>query len=413
MNANTHKYDSLLSDLRRLPGSYWILFSGTLINRFGHFVIPFLALYLQREGYGAWVTGASLAAYGVGGLLANVGGGWCADRVGRKPTILFSCAGAAIAMLGLSQASTAAWIIVLSGLVGLTSSMYFPAASALLADLVPAPLRVRAFGCQRLAVNLGFALGMMTAGALAAHSFLWLFIIDAATTAVLGLMVLFGLPKGKQPCRENAGWGIALRAMASNGAYLRAVFASFCIAVVFWQMSSTFGLHVIRIGGHSEWDYGLLMALNGVMIVLFELPLTSLTRRFAAPVVMAVGYFIVGLGIALSALGGAMPLLVGVMILFTLGEMISLPVAHSYIATLAPDHMRGRFMGVLGVAWSGATMIGPAVGLMLFEHSPTLLWISCGALGALAALSALGCRENAEERDSSAGEIATSSEELA
>lgn len=395
MKTNASKHDSLLNDLRRLPKCYWILFSGTLINRFGHFVIPFLALYLKREGYDAWVTGASLTAYGAGGLLANLGGGWCADRVGRKPTILFSCAGAALSMLGLSQAHEATSLIILSGVVGMTSSMYFPAASALLADLVPAPLRVRAFGCQRLAVNLGFALGMMTAGALAAHSFLWLFIIDAATTALLGLLVLFGLPAGKQTPRENAGWGVALKAMRSNGSYLRAVFASFCIATVFWQMSSTFGLHVTLVGGHDEQDYGLLMALNGLMIVLLELPLTSLTRRYAAPRVMAIGYLTVGLSMALSAFGGGMPLLVVVIVLFTIGEMMALPVAHSFIATLAPDEIRGRFMGVLGVAWSAATMIGPAVGLILFEHSPVLLWIGCGALGIMAAVSVIGCREEA------------------
>ncbi|BCX47473.1 MFS transporter [Haloferula helveola] len=397
MNANAPPHASLWSDLRRLPRSYWILFSGTLINRFGHFVIPFLALYLKREGYDAWVTGAALAAYGAGGLLANISGGYCADRIGRKPTILFSCMSAAAAMLALSQAHTAGSIIVLSGMVGLVSAMYFPAASALLADLVPVELRVRAFGCQRLAVNLGFALGMMTAGALATHSFVWLFVIDAATTAALGLLVLVGLPAGRKASRTNAGWGVALRSMRSNGAYLRAVFASFCIAMVFWQISSTWGLHVTVVGGYSEKVYGWLMALNGLMIVALELPLTSLTRRFAAPRVMSIGYLIVGLSIGLSAFGGAMPLLVAVMVLFTLGEMIALPVAHSFIATLAPDDMRGRFMGVLGVAWSSATMIGPAAGLALFEHSPALLWIACCGLGALAAASVAGCRQRTKE----------------
>lgn len=378
-----------------LPRSYWILFSGTLINRFGHFVMPFLALYLKREGFDAWVTGASLAAYGAGALVANLIGGYCADRIGRKPTILFSCASAVLSMLALSQAHAAASIIALSGSVGLASAMYFPASSALLADLIPARLRIRAFACQRLAVNLGFALGMMTAGALAAHSFLLLFIIDAATTAVLGLMVLFGLPEGGRASSGTAGWGVALGAMRHNKPYLRAVFASFCIAVVFWQLSSTWGLHVTGVGGYSEKTYGWLMAINGLMIVGLELPLTSLTRRFAAPRVMAAGYLLVGLGIGLSALGGALPLLVAVMVLFTLGEMTALPVAHSFIANLAPDDMRGRFMGVLGVAWSSATMLGPAAGLALFGYSPALLWLGCLGLGALAAASVAGIREAA------------------
>ncbi|GAA5482707.1 MDR family MFS transporter [Haloferula sargassicola] len=393
MNAHAPPHASLWSDLRRLPRCYWILFSGTLINRFGHFVMPFLALYLKRQGHEAWVTGASLAAYGAGALLANITGGYCADRIGRKPTILFSCTSAALSMLALSQAHAPGAIVAISGVVGLASAMYFPASSALLADMVPAALRIRAFGCQRLAVNLGFALGMITAGALAAGSFLWLFVIDAATTALLGLLVLIGLPAGKKPAPSNAGWGVALRSMRGNPPYVRAVFAAFCSAMIFWQLSSTWGLHVTTVGGFSEKTYGWLMAINGLMIVAFELPLTSLTRRFAPPRVMAAGYLLVGLGIGLSAFGGALPLLVAVMVLFTLGEMVALPVSHSFVANLAPDDMRGRFMGVLGVAWSSATMIGPAAGLALFERSPESLWIACFGFGALAAASVAGIRE--------------------
>lgn len=387
MTSSERNHSSLWSDLRRLPRSYWILFSGTLINRFGHFVMPFLALYLKKEGFEPWVTGASLASYGGGTLFASFLGGYLADHLGRKPTILISCLAGVITMLALSQASTPAALIILSGLVGLAGSMYFPAASALLVDLVPRDLRLRAFGCQRLAVNLGFAIGMTTAGFLASHSFLLLFIIDASTTAALGVIVMLGVPPGGQPKSEHTGWGVALAAMRRNTAYLRAIFASFCMAVVFWQLSSSWGLHITTVGGHGEQVYGWLMGLNGLLIVLLELPLTSLTRHHPGPRVMMVGYLLSGIGIGLSAFGGSLGLLFAVMILFTLGEMISSPVGHHYVAGLAPDDMRGRFMGVLGISWGSAAMVGPALGIALFEHSPSILWIACFALSALAAAS--------------------------
>ena len=94
---------------------------------------------------------------------------------------------------------------------------------------------------------------------------------------------------------------------------------------------------------------------------------------------------LVGIGMGLNLLGNGLPVLVLVMVIFTIGEMISLPVAHSYIATLAPEDMRGRFMGVLGLAWSLATMIGPGLGVALFESSPAFLWVLCTGLGLLAA----------------------------
>ena len=111
------------------------------------------------------------------------------------------------------------------------------------------------------------------------------------------------------------------------------------------------------------------------MIVFFELPLTSLTRRFAPTRVMAVGYALVGLGMGLNIFGANLWVLTISMVIFTIGEMISLPIGHSYMANLAPEEMRGRYMGVLSVAWSSATMVGPAAGVALYQFSPPVLWV--------------------------------------
>ena len=401
MNTQTNATTGTLwQDLKALPGRYWILFSGTLINRFGHFVIPFLAVYLRREGYEAWVIGWSLAAFGAGALLAGVIGGYLADRIGRKATLVLSCAGAAATMIALSQAVTPFALIAATWGNGLLSAMYFPAASALLADMVPLHLRVRAFSCQRLAVNLGFAMGMATAGLVAQHSFLILFLVDAATTALLGLAILVGLPGGRRVVAEGAGWGVALRHLRTNRPFLGTVAATFCIAMVFWQMSSSYGLHVTEGGGHGEKVYGLILALNGVMIVLFELPLTSFTRRFSPPRVMAAGYVLVGVGMLINVFGASVSILLISMVIFTVGEMISLPVGHSYMASLAPEDMRGRYMGVLSIAWSSATMIGPAAGVALYQFSPPVLWVVVFMVSCLAALAvlALGARDPVEEK---------------
>jgi MFS family permease len=95
---------------------------------------------------------------------------------------------------------------------------------------------------------------------------------------------------------------------------------------------------------------------------------------------MSVGYALVGIGMGLNFFGASLGALVVVMVVFTIGEMISLPIAHSHIAGLAPEEMRGRFMGVLGIAWNGATMLGPALGMALFS-----VWPACLLLGLAAA----------------------------
>lgn len=213
------EHTTLLQDLKALPGQYWILFSGTLVNRFGHFVIPFLAIYLRQEGFDAKVTSLTMAAYGAGALLAGVIGGYLADRLGRKNTMLISCGGAAAFMMLLSQAHSVPALVITTFMTGLLTAMYGPAAGALIADLIPPALRVRAFSCQRLAINFGFAAGMATAGFMATRSFFALFVADAATTLILGLTVLFGLKPRPVTSRENSGWGHALRHMRRNGPF--------------------------------------------------------------------------------------------------------------------------------------------------------------------------------------------------
>jgi MFS family permease len=78
------------------------------------------------------------------------------------------------------------------------------------------------------------------------------------------------------------------------------------------------------------------------------------------------------------------------MAIVTFGEMLTIPVSVAYIADLAPPHLRGRYMGANGLVWAAALVIGPGLGMKLFAIGPAVLWLSCGALGLLAATIILG-----------------------
>jgi MFS family permease len=149
-------------------------------------------------------------------------------------------------------------------------------------------------------------------------------------------------------------------------------------------MTSSFGVQVTNLG-FSAATYGLLISLNGVLVVLCELPLTTITRRLSARRVMAAGYLLCGVGFALNAVAQTVPMLAACVFLFTLGEMLAMPVQSAYVANLAPAHLRGRYVGVFGLNFAVALIFAPALGLKLLSYNPTLLWIGCGVLGALAA----------------------------
>lgn len=388
MNANT---DSLASRLRALPRPVWILFVGTFLNKFGAFVMPFLTLYLTSRRYTVEQAAAAISSYGAGCLLAAALGGHLADTFGRRNTIIFSMFSTAIAMLLLSQATSFAAILIITFFVAVTGELYRPACSALLADLVPAGDRVTAYSAYRMAFNAGFAFGPATAGFLASHSYLWLFIGDAATSVLFGIVAWVALPHGLRSSRSESGWKPALKIISQDKRFLQLLAASFAISFVFMQMSSTFSLHVTGCG-FSAASYGLLISFNGALVVFFELPLTTFTQRFSARRVMALGYFLIGAGFALNAIANTIPLLALGVFIFTLGEMIAMPVSSAYVADLAPKEYRGRYSGTLALTWALAVVVGPNLGMTLFTKSPLVLWLGCGSLGLVASAIILSGR---------------------
>jgi MFS family permease len=375
---------TLSASLRALPRAAWVLFFGTFLNKFGSFVIPFLTLYLTRLGYPLSAAAEALGAYGVGNLLASLLGGQLADRFGRRPTIVLSMFSGAAAMMLLSQARTLPAIIACAALAGLTGELYRPASSALLADLVPAGQRVTAYSALRMSFNAGWAFGPAIAGFLAGRGYFWLFAGDAFTSVLFGAVALFALPRGDRHPGGAASWADLGRALRRERVLPRVLGASFLIALIFFQANSTFGLHVLH-RGYSASTYGAIISLNGAMIVLFELPLTTVTRRFPAPKVMALGYLLAGFGFALNGLAYSIPAFVACMAVFTLGEMLAMPVTSAYIADRAPATMRGRYMGVYGLNWTLALIVGPGFGMALLAAGPAELWTACAALGVGAA----------------------------
>ena len=375
---------TLLTSLRSLPRPAWILFFGTFLNKFGTFVVPFLTLYLTGRGYTVTEAGLAVGAYGVGNFCASLLGGYLADQLGRRRTIVLSMFLGAAMMLALSQATSLPVIIILTALTGLASEFYRPASSALLADLVPPVQRVTAFATLRMAFNAGFAFGPATAGLLAACGFFWLFVGDAGTSLLFGLVAWLSLPRDVPSRQDIAGWGEALAVLRNDRQLHQMLAANLATGLVFFQMASTFGLYITGLG-FSPAVYGLIISLNGALVVLVELPLTTITRRFPARQVMATGYVIIAAGFALNFFAHSILALTLCMALFTFGEMITMPMASAYLANLAPARLRGRYLGVSGLTWSVAMITGPALGMKLFACNQAAYFSICGALGLLAA----------------------------
>lgn len=375
---------TLRAGIRSLPAPVWILCAGSFVNRFGSFVAVFLVLYLRERGYSIAEAGFVVSLYGAGNVAAAAIGGLLADRLGRRNAIALSMFSSAATLLALSQADEIVLIGALTILAGLTGEMYRPASSALLADLVPAGERLPAFALNRLAINLGFAAGPALAGLLADRSFTYLFVGDALTSIVFGVLTLVALPEGVRTRRGEERRGEGLRTIARDRAFLFFLASSLLGAFVYFQSNATFPLHV-KESGLSNADYGLLISLNGLAIVVLELPFTSVTQRFPAIPTLAAGSLLVGLGFALNAWAESLAALAFTVLIWTIGEIVYAPVASAYVADVAPVHLRGRYQGAWGLTWGLAFMLGPGLGAAFFAWNGDGFWLFCGLLGVLSA----------------------------
>jgi MFS family permease len=379
---------TLRGNVREMPRTVWILLAGTFINRFGTFVLPFLVLYLRDLGYSAPQGGLAVGMYGVGGIAAVAIGGLMADRIGRRNSVAVSMFGSAVTTLALSQAHTLGTILPLTALVGLFAESYRPAASALIADSVPSDRRVTAFALNRLAVNLGWAFGPALGGIMASRSFFILFAADAATSAVYGVIALVALPHGVRSAREDERRGEATRSVLADGGFLLFLAAIFFAATLYMQSATTFALQV-RAQGFSNETYGLLLSLNGLIVVLFELPLSAFTQRHPTARMVALGALLVGAGFFLTGFAHTLLALAACTAIFTFGEIFESPPAAVFVADRSPEHLRGRYQAAFGTMFGLAAIVGPIAGTAAFHAEPMLLWGACGVVGIVAAGLAL------------------------
>jgi MFS family permease len=182
--------------------------------------------------------------------------------------------------------------------------------------------------------------------------------------------------------------GAALRHALADRAFMYFLGATLCMTWIEFQLHSTLPLHIASLG-FSAKTYGSLISINGVMIVLFELALTSWTQRFPPQPLIALGYGLTAIGFALTGLAAGIPMLAATVVIWTMGEMVYAPVTGAFVTGLAPERFRGRYMGLFHSTWSLGMLLGPVMGTWLYERGPNYLWGVCLLIGTASVLLAL------------------------
>jgi MFS family permease len=385
-----------------LPRAYWFLWVGTVVNRLGGFVVPFLTLYLTTQrGYSVGSAALMVSLFGAGSFAANLVGGELADRLGRRPVLLASLFLAPIVTVSLGLVRATAWMAIGTTLLGFTVDLYRPAVNASITDLVPSEHRPRAFGYLYWAINLGAAAAPVIAGSLARLDYLWLFIGDALTTFVFGLFVLAGVPESRPAQASHAASqpvSARLRALGREPLLLVFSFMGLLIGTVYMQGVVTLPLDM-QGHGLTPADYGAAIAVNGALVVLLGLPASNSAGRWPRFGALALASLLVGLGFGLYTWASALPFFALGVAVWTLGEIAFASVAPSVVADLAPVEYRGLYQGVFGASYGLAFLTGPiGGGLLLERYGPHVLWGACLAVGAVMAVGYLALARPAQRR---------------
>jgi MFS family permease len=369
-----------------LPRQFWFLWSGTLINRLGSFVVIFLAIYLTGERhFSQSQAGLVIGLYGVGGALGTAAGGVLADRWGRRPTMLTAQFGAAALMVALGLAHSYPHILAAAFLLGAFSEAVRPAYAAMMVDVVPERDRVRAFSLNYWAINLGFALAAVGAGLAAKADYLLLFVVDAATTTITAVISLIFLaetrPSGAPGRAPRGGLGTVVR----DRVFVAYLLISLGGVVVMMQHMTTLPI-AMTADGLSAATFGWVIAVNGVLIVLGQLFVPRLIEGRDSSRVLAVAALVIGVGFGLTAFADAAWFFAVTVIVWTLGEMLQSPSSAATVAALSPAGLRGRYQGLHSLSWSAGTALAPIVGGLTQEHlGDAALWIGCFGLCVLVA----------------------------
>ena len=393
--------------VRGLPASVWFVFATTLVNRAGAMVVPFMVLYVTSHlGVRPALAGMALTVYGIGGLLGAPVAGRLCDRVGPFAVLRGSLVLSGLILLTFPLTSRFEVFLAITFIWSLVAESVRPASLAALTSVVRPEQRKAAVAVNRLAINLGMSVGPAVGGFLATVSFPLLFVADGATAIAAGLVLTSLMAWRPVESLGAVGPGRAGAPARGRSRVLRdpraLIFLTgvFLMAVVFYQHEGAMPLFLVRDLHYRESFYGILFAVNTLLIVILEVPLNLAMQRWSHRGTLVLGATLFAVGFGSMAVLHSVPGLLLAAVVWTFGEMIAMPASGAYAADIAPPGRAGEYAGAYASTFSLAILVGPWAGTIALEmFGGFALWSATLVVGLVGA-AVLSLLRDAHARDS-------------
>ncbi|MCK7591420.1 MFS transporter [Subsaxibacter sp. CAU 1640] len=376
-----------VNTFRGLSKEVWWLALITLINRAGTMVIPFLSLYLTSSlNFSEADVGWIMSAFGLGSVAGSWLGGKLTDQIGFYKVMVISLLVSGFMFVGMQLLDTFWGISIGIFLLMTVADMFRPAMFVALNAYSKPENKTRSVTLIRLAINLGFSVGPAIGGLIITTlSYGGLFWIDGITCIIASFVLLNVLhPKKSKTLDEEVAENP--KSAYSDRAYIIFLIAMVIFGAVFLQFLSTIPYFYKEGVGLSEFEIGLLMALNGILIFIFEMPLIKWleTTKYTKIGLMIFGLILVCLGFVLMVINPWVGLIIISLIALTFGEMIVFPFSNSFSLDRAKRGLKGEYMALYSIAFSISHVFSHNMGFhMIHSLGFDTTWIIMAILGAV------------------------------
>jgi predicted MFS family arabinose efflux permease len=386
-------FNKYIDNFRGFSREIWILTLITFINRAGTMVLPFLSKYLKEDldfSYNQvkWI----LISFGLGSIIGSWLGGKLSDKIGFYKIMIFSLMTSGLAFFGLQFITSFKGLLVAMFFIMVIADMFRPAMFVSLGAYAKPENRTRALTLVRLAINLGFAAGPALGGLLIMSvGYKGLFWVDGAT-CILAISIFWLLVKEKKKSKftdkEHPG-EVLTHSVFKDTPFWIFLTGTLITGILFFQLFTTIPLYHKEQFNLSEFQTGLLLTLNGVLIFFLEMPIVSYIEKHKINKVKVITFGALAMAISMYLLliNNWAGILIIMMLFMTFGEMFAFPFSNSFAMSRAPKGHEGRYMAIFTMSYSSAHILSAEAGMdmiRLFSYQNN--WFFMGTLGVIGVL---------------------------
>ena len=385
-----HKY---IDNFRGFSREIWILTLITFINRAGTMVLPFLSKYLKEDLHFSYSqVGWIMVSFGFGSILGSWLGGKLSDKIGFYKIMIFSLLTSGFAFFGLQFITSFEGLIIAMFLIMTVADMFRPAMFVSLGAYAKPENRTRALTLVRLAINLGFAAGPALGGLLIMSvGYKGLFWVDGAS-CILAILIFWikvkEKKKSKYTDKEHPG-EVLTHSVFKDTPFWIFLTGTLITGILFFQLFTTVPLYHKEQFNLSEFQTGLLLTLNGVLVFFLEMPIVSYIEKNKINKLKVITYGCLAMAISIFLLlvNNWAGILIIMMIFMTFAEMFAFPFSNSFAMSRAPKGHEGRYMAIFTMSYSLAHILSAKTGMEIIDlFSYQTNWFFMGTLGIIGVL---------------------------